>query len=82
MTPEEFKEALRELGWKQADIGRKMDLHRNTVSAWAASGPPGWAVEYLNAMLAIKRLHEVFVKAPPIERRQARHEEGDLLDGN
>ncbi|WAW09748.1 hypothetical protein NB640_11045 [Oxalobacter vibrioformis] len=82
MTGAEFKAALRELGWKQADICRKMELHRNTVSAWAASGPPTWAREYLQAMLAIKTLHELFVKAPPVERRQSMLEESESQEDN
>lgn len=65
MTGEEFKETLRLIGWKQSDLARKMDVHRNTVSAWASDGPPQWAQEYVRAMLAIKALHDGFVKAPP-----------------
>ncbi|MCM1128426.1 MAG: helix-turn-helix transcriptional regulator [Alistipes senegalensis] len=70
MTGEEFKAALKMLGWKQADIARKMDLHKNTVNAWASSGAPAWAAEYVQAMLAIKKLHDAFVKAPPRQRLQ------------
>ena len=82
MTGEEFKAALRQLGWKQADIARKMDMHRNTVNIWAASGPPTWAAEYVQAMLAIKQLHEIFVKAPPVERQQSQQEESENEDMN
>lgn len=75
MTGEEFKAALKALGWKQADIARKMELHKNTVNAWASSGPPQWAAEYVQAMLAISRLYDAFVKAPPRQRLQDPNDE-------
>lgn len=68
MTGDEFKAALRELGWKQADLCRKAGLHKNTAVGWAATGAPQWVAEYLGALLAIKRLHDAFILAPPRER--------------
>lgn len=68
MTGDEFKQALRELGWKQADLCRKAGIHKNTAVGWAANGAPRWVAEYLGALLAIKRLHDAFILAPPRER--------------
>jgi len=75
MTGEEFKRALAELGWKQADLARKTGTHRNTVSGWAADGAPLWVSEYLGALLGIKGLHETFVAAPPRQRLESQDDE-------
>lgn len=64
MTGEEFRAALVELGWKQADLCRRIDKDKNTVSKWAGNEPPSWVSEYLGAMLAIDRLHRAFVRPP------------------
>ncbi|MCM1128793.1 MAG: helix-turn-helix domain-containing protein [Alistipes senegalensis] len=70
MTGQELKEALKALGWKQTDMARKMGLHRQTVCGWVADAPPSWAAEYIQAMLAISRLYDAFIKAPPRQRLQ------------
>lgn len=75
MTGEEFKQALSALGWKQADLARKMGAHRNTVSGWAADGAPLWVAEYLGALLGIKGLHDAFVAAPPRQRLESLEDE-------
>lgn len=63
MTPAEFTDALSALGWKQSDLARRLDLDKNTPSRWANGRTPipGWAAEYVQAMLAIKGLHLRFV---------------------
>jgi transcriptional regulator with XRE-family HTH domain len=68
MTGDEFKAALRQIGWKQSDIARRMGLHRNTVNGWVSNGAPQWAAEYLRALLAIKGLNDAFVKVPAREQ--------------
>jgi len=75
MTGEEMKQALAALGWKQADLARKMGAHRNTVSGWAADGAPLWVSEYLGALLGIKGLHDAFVAAPPRQRMESLEDE-------
>lgn len=75
MTGEEFKRALSALGWKQADLARKMGVHRNTVSGWAADGAPLWVAEYLGALLGIKGLHDAYVAAPPRQRMESLEDE-------
>jgi transcriptional regulator with XRE-family HTH domain len=64
MTGEEMKAALAELGWKQADLCRRISKDKNTVSKWATLGPPAWISEYLRAMLAIDRIHRQFIRPP------------------
>ena len=72
MTPEEFTAALQTLGWKQSDLARRLDLDKNTPSRWAngKTPVPGWASEYLRAMLGVERLHAELLgplKRPPTD---------------
>lgn len=87
MTGDEMRAALAELGWKQADLCRRIDMGKNTVSAWAAGEPPAWVGKYLGAMLAIDRLHRAFVRpakpeaaAPPApaEKQRRMHRAANL----
>lgn len=66
MTADEFTSALALLGWKQSDLARRLDLDKNTPSRWASGRTPvpGWAGEYLRAMLAMQRLCAEFLQAP------------------
>jgi transcriptional regulator with XRE-family HTH domain len=66
MTADEFTTALDVLGWKQSDLARRLDLDKNTPSRWAngRTPVPGWAGEYMRAMLALQRLHAEFVQVP------------------
>jgi DNA-binding transcriptional regulator YiaG len=52
MTRDEFSEALVALGLKQAEFGRRLGVHANTVSAWAtgAVGVPAYVGEYLRVL--------------------------------
>lgn len=63
MTPEQFDQALAELGWKAIDFTRKAGLVPNTAWRWrkGLSPIPEWVPEYLGAMLEIQRLHARFV---------------------
>jgi len=79
MTAEELRQALSQLGWKQADLCRRIGMGKNTVSSWAASGPPPWVGEYLGALLAIDVVHRQYVQPatpvpvaapPPVERQR------------
>lgn len=65
MTGEEMRAALTELGWKQADLCRRIDMNKNTVSTWATTGAPAWVGEYLGAMVAIARLYQAYALPKP-----------------
>lgn len=58
MTIRELDAALKELGWRGADLARKLDVHPNAVSKWRTgkSPVPGYAAAYLKLALAVKRL--------------------------
>lgn len=62
MTASEFTKALASLGWRQADLSRRAEVSKNTVSRWAQGGPPKWASEYLGALLALDAIHRQFVR--------------------
>ena len=64
MTGEELRAALRIIGWRKADLARRIGMHRNTIYTWLAEGPPLWAAEYVRAMMAIKLLHDTFLARP------------------
>lgn len=63
MTPDQFDQALAELGWKAIDFTRKAGLVPNTAWRWrkGLTPIPAWVGEYLGAMLEIQRLHARFV---------------------
>lgn len=63
MTPEQFTTALDALGWKQSDFCRKTGLSKNTPTNWVQKGVaiPLWVGHYLEAMQAIKALHDSVV---------------------
>jgi hypothetical protein len=58
MTPDEFLEALDQLGWKLTDFCRMADVSKNTPGRWVAGVTPipGWAARFLAMALEIKRL--------------------------
>jgi transcriptional regulator with XRE-family HTH domain len=64
MTPQQLKEALAELRWKQADLCRKAGLHKDTPGRWLSgkTAIPPWVPAYLGAMLQIQRLHAKYVR--------------------
>ncbi len=68
MTGDEFKQGLKAIGWKQADMCRKLSLNKSTVSTWATEGPPAWAAEYLRTLALLDELHRELVVAPPLDR--------------
>lgn len=55
MTPDQFTEALTQLGWKQSDFSRMTATDKKTPSRWAQghTAIPGWVPSYLAMALAI-----------------------------
>ena len=71
MTAIEYLEALSALGWKQADLCRRIEVSKNTASRWGQDGPPAWVGEYLGVMLALDALHRRYIRPPKPERQSA-----------
>lgn len=46
------------MDWSQAELGRRLGVHVNTVSAWATGkvAVPAYVVEYLRVMLLAKEM--------------------------
>lgn len=75
MTGDEMREVLHGLGWKQADLCRRLDKNKNTVSKWATEGPPNWAAEYLQMAQALDQVHRRFIR-PGRAAATEEHDEG------
>jgi transcriptional regulator with XRE-family HTH domain len=63
LSPEQFTQALQELGWKQSDFCRRVGLDKNTPSRWVLgkSPIPRWVGSYLGLVIEIERLHREYV---------------------
>ena len=89
MTPQQFREALDALNWKQIDLCRRAGLASATPSRWiAGTNPiPLWVSAYLDAMLDLQRLADKYLRpikpatdpepadspAAPVSARLAHH---------
>jgi len=58
MMPQQLRDALDALDWKQVDLCRRAGLAQGTTSRWiAGTNPiPLWVSAYLGAMLDLQRL--------------------------
>jgi len=63
LTPEEFDQALKALGWKASDFCRRVGIVPNTAWRWSKGHAPIplWVGEYLGAVYELHRLHLRFV---------------------
>ncbi len=66
MTPEQFAQALKDLGWKQSDFCRMAGVDKSTPSRWLAQSfqIPDWVPKFLGMALEVKRLHDTYVVPP------------------
>jgi len=62
MNATEYLQALSSLGWKQADLCRRVEVSKNTACRWGQDGPPAWVGEYLGVMIGLDALHRQFVR--------------------
>ena len=58
MTGQELKSALERLGWSQAELGRRLGVHVNTVTNWVNNGAPPHVVEYLRVLGLARQMLE------------------------
>jgi transcriptional regulator with XRE-family HTH domain len=71
MNADEMKAALHALGWKQADLARRVEVAPTTVSRWIeGDGVPGPVAAYLGIALQLQRLYAEFVAPPKRERKK------------
>ena len=73
LRPDQFVDALAELGWKQTDFARRTGVTFNTANAWANGRTPApqWATAYLDAMLDIARLYRKYAAPLPARATDA-----------
>jgi transcriptional regulator with XRE-family HTH domain len=54
-----LEQLLGSLGWSQAELGRRIDVHRNTVSKWFRdNNPPKVVLLYLELLIELRRVGE------------------------
>jgi len=70
MTPDEFRLALRELGWSRSELSERAGTHLHTIDRWAKDGPPGPIVAFLNLALEVKRRGGSLVELVEPKRRK------------
>lgn len=71
MQADDLRECLKELGWKQSDLARRLEITEATVSRWANGEPiPAYVAQYLGLVRDVGRLHRQYV-APPEKPRAA-----------
>jgi transcriptional regulator with XRE-family HTH domain len=63
MTPEQFTQALAQLGLKQADYARLIDVSQKTIWMWVSgrTAVPKLASEHLGLLLALDDLHRRYL---------------------
>jgi transcriptional regulator with XRE-family HTH domain len=88
MTPEEFKQGLARLGWKQTDFARATGTSTVTVSHWmTGQNPlPVWAQSYLTLLLRLQALAGDLLTPPTraaklVKALSTQTEEAELDDG-
>jgi transcriptional regulator with XRE-family HTH domain len=64
LTPQQLREALDALDWKQIDFCRRAGLNKDTPSRWLSGGTPIplWVSAYLDAMLDLQRLADKYLR--------------------
>ena len=67
MTPDQFSQTLKAIGWKQIDFCRMAGVNQSTPSRWIMKEAPipEWVPKFLGMVLELKRLHETYVLPPP-----------------
>lgn len=60
MTAEELLDALDVVGWSQAELSRRLKVHKNTVGDWVAGKypVPGYAVAFVRVAEAARRARD------------------------
>lgn len=57
MTPQEFENGLKQIGWRQIDFARAMGTTPVTVNHWVKSVTPlpQWAIAHLELLMAMHK---------------------------
>ncbi len=84
MTPEEFRNGLAKLEWKQSDFAMEAGISPVSVSNWLTGiAPlPVWAQRHLQLLLTLHDLAVTLLEPPTRKARQARREAALSIRGN
>ena len=81
MTPDEFRQGLEKLGWKQSDFALATGLSKVAVSNWlnnTATPLPLWAQNHLGLLLKLQDLAGDLL-TPPTKTAKHKAEKVDLI---
>ncbi len=83
MTPEEFREGLAKLNWKQSDFAMEAGISPVSVSNWltGVAPLPVWAQRHLQLLITLHDLAATLLEPPTKKARMAR-QEAKALAGN
>lgn len=57
MNAEDLRKALKDLGWSQAELARRLGREPHTITEWMYRGEvPAYASAYLRAVVMAKRI--------------------------
>lgn len=64
MTKSELVTRLKEIGWSQAELSRRIRVYPNTVSAWATGKVPvpGYVLSYLEVVRTLVELRTALLR--------------------
>ena len=67
LTPQQLRDALSAIGWRQTDFARRVGVTPAAVSTWTTGKAPAplWAAAYLGAMLDLASLHAKYLAPLP-----------------
>ncbi|PSJ18523.1 hypothetical protein C7H79_02775 [Nitrosomonas supralitoralis] len=84
MTPEEFRNGLTRLNWKQSDFAMEAGLSPVSVSNWltGVAPLPVWAQRHLELLLTLHDLAAKLLEPPTKKARIARREAALPVDRN
>ena len=65
MTPDELASVLAQLGWTQAELGRRLGMAPDTMSRWATGKVPMpvWLTAHVGLLLELRELHGRYISA-------------------
>lgn len=74
MTPDEFRDGLKKLGWKQSDFCLETGISKVSVSNWLTGAVPLplWAQRYLELLLKVHDMAAVLLEPPTRAAKAAR----------
>ncbi|GJL76088.1 DNA-binding transcriptional regulator [Nitrosomonas sp.] len=79
MTPDEFRDGLHKLGWKQSDFCLAVGISKVSVSNWltGAAPLPVWAQRHIELLLKLHDMAATLLEPPTRAARAVRRLENE-----